>query len=602
MMLTRLESGWLEPFRGSVGLPAASGLRKLGRVVVLAGPNGSGKSRFLGALRLLLDQANEVVELAKNGTSARDLKATLLDPVADPQVITHRRQQIAGLSLLESLGTPRTINICNLTQPSKSELQDAAATNAGDHARCVSGCQELGLRGAYEFQHVYLDAIARQLELRNRKDSVAHGTTIEAAERFNETLHSFLGSRVVPVLNQAHLHDATLFERAFVQNELSSGQKVLIAWAVALHAQARLGECIVIVDEPENHLHPDACLRALEALRISAEGAGGQIWIATHSVPIIAWAGADALHSVESGIVSYAGDKVQGVVDSLSGGEERRESLRKFLANADHFGFYHFVGQCLAAPGVVGASNTDSQETAFARFVNALRTDDRKLRILDYGAGQGRLADSIARAGAKLTGISYFLYDPDPSFSVARTEAAKRLEDLGAESAVIDELGTVLVKHNRVDLVVLCNVLHEIPPAAWITLFKALDRVLVEDGQIAIIEDQEPSVGELPHDKGFVLLDANEVAQLFGGKETNVRNVSPGANVAKGRISIFCIDRKNLSEATPDTVKQALRDLEFRAKGRVDAFRANKHPEQRDGRRHALYMLLAYNAIRCLEG
>ena len=53
--------------------------------------------------------------------------------------------------------------------------------------------------------------------------------------------------------------------------------------------------------------------------------------------------------------------------------------------------------------------------------------------------------------------------------------------------------------------------------------------------------------------------------------------------------------------ATPATLNLALSDLAARAEGEVDNLRTKKHIEQRDGRRHALYMILAYNASRSMR-
>lgn len=604
-MLTRLDGKWLEPFRATVGLPPATSLRDLGPVVVLAGPNGSGKTRFFKALGQLLQQARLVRALANKGYTAARAEADW-ERGERPAEWTEaselpHRQQIAGLGLLEHYGKERRLNVCDLTQPENTLVKDAGATNAMDQVRCVSGCKEPGLTGAYEYQHVYLDAMARQLDLENRLDKGVHGENIERASRFNRILSLLLGTTVVPELTLACLPDAKVFSRTFDQSELSSGQKVLIAWAIALHAQADLRDSIVFIDEPENHLHPDACISALEALRKDVLGEGGQLWIATHSIQIIAWAGADALYSVEGGVVSYAGNKVKQVIDSLSGGEQQREHLRDFLASADHFGFFHFVGQCLTSPGVVDASDRDDQEKVFAQLVKSMCTPGETLRVLDYGAGKGRLADAIARESTNVPMLNYFLYDTDPTFAECRSEALRRLHELEATGAVLDELGSLRVKSSRVHLVVLCNVLHEIRSDAWLNLFASLKDVLLPEGRLVIIEDQEPGVGELPHEKGFLLLNKNELAQLFGDDAAHVEDKSPGKGVANGRISVLCIPREHLESATQETLSSALRSLHLRAINEVERLRKPGAAGQRDGRRHALYVLLAFNAYRALS-
>ena len=151
-------------------------------------------------------------------------------------------------------------------------------------------------------------------------------------------------------------------------------------------------------------------------------------------------------------------------------------------------------------------------------------------------------------------------------------------------------------------LVVLCNVLHEIPPTDWLNMFSALKDVLLPEGRFVIIEDQEPSVGELPHDKGFLLLNKDELTQLFGGNTAYVEDKSPGKGIANGRISVLCVPHKHLKRAKQKTLSLALKSLHARANGEVNKLRAAGATEQRDGRRHALYMLLAFNANRAMPG
>ena len=256
-------------------------------------------------------------------------------------------------------------------------------------------------------------------------------------------------------------------------------------------------------------------------------------------------------------------------------------------------------GQCLANPEVLAnETDTDPQARVFAELVESMKTRGR-CRVLDFGAGKGRLADAIARNGDKLTGLSYYLYDSDPQFQGDREAVARKLTELGVKARVVDKLGSLRVAGSQVDLVVLCNVLHEIPPEDWLRVLTSIREVLVDDGKLVIIEDQEPSVGELPHNRGFLLLSVDEVAQLFGGA-AYVEDRSPGKTVADGRVSVVCVARRHLRRANGNERSRALADLAARAKNEVDTLRS-AGGEQRDGRRHALFMVLAYNALRATE-
>jgi predicted ATPase len=82
--------------------------------------------------------------------------------------------------------------------------------------------------------------------------------------------------------------NATVFGKPLADSGLSDGQKVLIQFAVALHAQkGKLDNTVFIMDEPENHLHPSALVEFFDALGEVANNS--QFWIATHSVPLLAY-------------------------------------------------------------------------------------------------------------------------------------------------------------------------------------------------------------------------------------------------------------------------------------------------------------------------
>jgi predicted ATPase len=98
--------------------------------------------------------------------------------------------------------------------------------------------------------------------------------------------------------------NATVFGKPLTDSGLSDGQKVHIQFAVALHAQkGRLDNTVFIMVEPENHLHPSALIE-FEVANNS------QFWIATHSVPLLAYLAHKepmSIWYVEDGKVSNAG-------------------------------------------------------------------------------------------------------------------------------------------------------------------------------------------------------------------------------------------------------------------------------------------------------
>ena len=83
----------------------------------------------------------------------------------------------------------------------------------------------------------------------------------------------------------------TLNKREFNYLDLSAGEKTLFAYAMLFflldqNPQLNIRESIILVDEPELHLHPDAEIDLINGLR-TAVGEKGQLFIATHSLNIL---------------------------------------------------------------------------------------------------------------------------------------------------------------------------------------------------------------------------------------------------------------------------------------------------------------------------
>ena len=100
-------------------------------------------------------------------------------------------------------------------------------------------------------------------------------------------LKEIIGTLLGQEISTNHNQDATLFNKRIFEANLSDGQKILLQLAVAIHAQGgKLKEAIILLDEPENHLHPSAAIEVIG--KIIHEIPEGQIWISTHNISIIA--------------------------------------------------------------------------------------------------------------------------------------------------------------------------------------------------------------------------------------------------------------------------------------------------------------------------
>lgn len=124
---------------------------------------------------------------------------------------------------------------------------------------------------------------------------------------------------------------------------------------------------------------------------------------------------------------------------------------------------------------------------------------------------------------------------------------------------------------------------------------------LTPDGWLLVLEDQRMNVGELPHDKGFLVLDGVELQELFG-----VSDREPDAfrfTTVDDRLSLAQLSRTILPRCDGPRVQAALRLLAKRSLDHVRRLRrASPDPaDHRRGRAHAYYAMLHTNATLALE-
>lgn len=620
----------------SLGLvPLERPLERLGKMVVLAGPNGSGKSRTLQVMQHTLGHlrfgAGGIAQLSQQLEAHRSSLARFdTDLSIEPERREHLRsrhvQAIQGCenrirdlerALIEAeiVGEVSPERIATLTYEMEQQhvvaVQSLTPTAAADY---ISGNRTAGFVGAYRSMPAYFQRIARALWHAVDPQVKEHPSSIERASEassFNDILHALMNGRVEPSLNENQEIVAKFRGREFNYKELSSGEAVLVTWAIILHRQGKaLSNAIVVIDEPENHLHPDACIKALTTLRDQIlVGPHSQIWLATHSVQLIAFAGIDAICLVEGGRIEYAGNKVDAVIKSLLGGHDGREQLRAFLDGADALGFYKFAAECLLSPSVASKLG-DPQEAQLVTQVRSRIGGSEPLRLLDFGAGKGRLAAALREALANFqvpdgtVNLSYCAYNGAHSSDWEREECRARVAELGSTPGVraryVDHLGELqLEAAPKADIVVLCNVLHEVRVDRWLVMFNDISRVLSPLGSLIVMEDQTMRVGELPNAHGFVVLDAIELAALFGTTPGNGVRSLPSARA--GRLTQVEVSAEFIKNANVERLRQALEGVCKRASDEVELLRADSAYTFQMGQRHAYYSMLYMNAALALR-
>jgi ABC-type cobalamin/Fe3+-siderophores transport system ATPase subunit/SAM-dependent methyltransferase len=595
---------------GELGLGRIS-LHSLGDLVVLAGINGSGKSRLLKAVLDVLSAYPNPASIDLMRDDFEKTRRALEDPQLPPPVRQVLSEKVNSLE--RTLATPRYATIdgrwiengARPYAPVSTSLSDAAAMTIRDAATSAqlfgSG---FGLDRIASSCVPYIATVVRKYFLATHPTTVLDALAVAEAKREFDTL----SIEIRRVLGAELAWDSdmlpTLFGRPIACGGLSQGQIFLLQIVVALHAQgSRIRDRILILDEPERHLHPSVLLDVLESLR-RAEPA--QIWIATHSLPVIAWAPSDSVWLMASGEAKWAGRKPEEVLGALLGDEDRRRKLEMLMQLPAQLAANRYAAECLLEPRTVNTPTDDPQLRQIREQV--LGIPKRPIRVLDLGAGKGRLLAALREffpsAAEFQEMIDYFALDEsDADEAACRSVINFAYSGPTSPDRWYGRPDAALAKLDRksVDVVVLCNVLHEVPPNAWLEFLgpdSVVRALLRDEGHVLIVEDMQIPTGERAHRLGFLLLGEVHIRALFGLKERDGGVTS--ATDSGGRLSATLVSASLLGRVCSETRHAALRLLRDTARIEVRRIRGAEN-SYRNGQLYGLWTQLYVNAQEALS-
>jgi len=588
-------------------------IERLRKVVTLAGPNGSGKSRYLQLVQDICTLPFRAVTNRDDFRTHELAREAVLGSAFSPELGSNPPFRISTNEIpLGTTGQPPVL--VRLAYPEATvQINDGRRMSPQGLKEVVAATTTGGFESAFVGMHAYCTQIAQVMFFAEHPRMRELGTVTQQqhdAKLFNSILRVLLDGEISFTVEGTEIRPV-FRDRPLVTNELSTGERILFAWAISLHQQGpSFSRSIILIDEPESHLHHDACIRALTKLRDEVLGPEGQIWLATHSVPLLAWGGLDSVHFVKDGAIAFAGNKVTSVVESLLGGTEGRDRLMTFLSDADEIAFMEFAVQCVLPAGVADPKTGDEQETQFIETLSQRLSSHQSIRLLDFSAGKGRFGSALRErlttyADASLRPqVEYHAYNA-PQFTAPEVkEACKaRIAELKQPGSVDDyyweSLPKLQAKHGQTfKLIILCNVLHEIKPESWPTVFRDVGALLAPDGALLVMEDLFPPVGELPNERGYLLLDESGLGLLFGDPK-GVKVLPKREN----RLLAVEIPKPLVARVTPQTREAALRYIRDHAKEQVSRIRSavTTAPSHRVGREHAHYSMLFTNASLALE-
>ena len=569
-------------------------LNRLSNIVILTGQNGSGKTRILNKINEVVKRIDEVLKYKEHAQGQAPLSG--FDRELDKLLtyIKFDKKPVGNYfdSFLDFV--PTNLNLSGWKEFNYSQLND--------QAKQVS---EIG------FEKMHESVFAKIQVIKNSWIAASHPSlseiyadevktaALEDFEKLNSLLNSLLGTEI-----GVNIHNnPTLFGLSLEQSKLSNGQIVLLQLCMAIHSQRKnLSELILFLDEPENHIHPSALIEIID--RIIQSVPDGQIWIATHSVSLLAHFSLSNIFFVDKGKVKHAGKIPEKILLSLLGNGNELNRLKDFIDLPEYYALNSFAFECLFAPESICTDGNDNQILQINQIIQGLMKI-QEIKLLDYGAGKGRLLANIIDYKKELTEktnyIAYDFFDDDKEPCTTLIEQIYE----SSEGRYYNDISKLINEHqpNSFDLILMCNVLHEISPNEWIKLFKMdgiITSIIAPNGYILIVEDYFMNIGEKPHKDGFAVLDTREIMLLFCISEKEKSEVIIDSR-KDGRLKAHLIPKKFISRISHKSLLETLKSLQIRAKLEIEKIRKIKSPNYLDGKRHAFWIQQLANTVLILD-
>jgi len=493
--------------------------------------------------------------------------------------------------------------------PNKIELEDWSNQSKQQWTNKANQAKNLGITTIHQTTIPLIQQISERFFNTSHpyfdNNDPANATEKEVAFNEYQRLQGIIKSFLDTEISWNKDGFSTIFEQPIAQASLSAGQRILLQLCVAIFSQGgSLTDHVIFMDEPENHLHPSAVIDLLDTLR--EHNPSGQIWIATHSIPLLSHFEASALWFVESGIVKPSGKKPEVVLKSLLGNDESVQKLKDFISLPDELARTRFAFECLCPPQVVETDSNDPQSIQLNQQLKLIWDEKESLKLLDFGAGKGRMIANLVDydnvTSTTLDYHAYDLFDDDKDYCLSNISLSYDDPENRYHNSI--ELLRTKLGDNYFDVIVLSNVLHEIPHTEWCSIFEDMSKLLKEDGYLLLIEDCLIPTGELPHRNGFVVFNTLHLQKLFDIPVTETHFIHHDARFdsveQRGRLMAHLIPTQYLTNSSSDTIKTSLTELKNSAKTEIKKVRA-KEVSYSNGLAHSFWIQQLANTVLCLS-
>jgi ABC-type cobalamin/Fe3+-siderophores transport system ATPase subunit len=595
---------------------ASSGLSgitmsRLGRFVAIAGKNGAGKSRLLNIVESCLKAYSQKISqgniwMNQHSQFSQALKTEPGSPHAKNWASKIREIEdeilAAGQITCYDGQAPKALRFV----PKKLELADPLDQSQKQVERAHNQAKSAEIDSFGESSLSYVQHVQDLWWNTSHQAFVGSENEKESAKENYESLCSLIEKLLGANLTRLATGATAIFNKSLAEAGLSDGQKVILQLIAAIHAKrSSLDNTVFILDELENHLHPSVTIDILE--RLADVAPKSQIWIATHSIPLLAYiTSVDpmALWYMENGTISHAGRHPEKVLSSLLGEDDRIGQLSNFTGLPAQLAALNYAVESLLPPLTLTGGTGDPQVNQIAKVVSNKFGQSVPV-VLDFGAGKGRLLEGIVanRAdGCINVPIDYLALDNSTKDrQQCISVIAEHFTD--AEQRHFSTTDNFFERRDdkSVDVIVMCNVLHEIPPGDWIPLFSKttsfFQRALQDNGYLLVVEDQRIPVGEKAHEYGFLVMDTAQLKTLFSITKTDIDNdlfISDDYR-NDGRLKAHLISKQLLARLTSETRTKAIDQLQNVCLEQINKLRSQK-PSYTNGQLHGFWTQQFANA------
>jgi predicted ATPase len=519
---------------------------KIGELIVLAGQNGGGKSSILELLALGLAtrysyqyyQARQMADYSfaiKIGLTDAELTEIETDATADPAVAGFARQNRGywtQVNLPEALGG-RDPNLNERVHGLVSKKFQSFARQLGFFIRSdrAYAARTYDQRTIFNYRNReeprHLSSISYKATTEQYADmydflveqSYHHiyelGTHYkrqqqgQASTEPSDPLASYkaLLSKLFPGYSFVDVSRTTLALQVQLPSgdvipfqDMSSGEKEVF-FILAFFIRHNISNSVIVVDEPELHLHPELGRKFVRLMRTIMPG--NQIWIATHSAELIDEAGRERAFFVRRKLTNPA----EAEAVPATSEEDELQMLR------DLFGYSGYIGVSKKLVFMEGTSAGADRKT----FTNLFPEYADEIKIIPSGS-----SSNLQRINRAILALL--------SSNVARCEFYLiRDRDYMSEQAVAKQVASapnrlfVLQRHEienyLLDEEVIQVVLADIYQKTWskqqvrdelLTIAKANSATYLRDMTVAryaeLFQGEDCSIGN--HSSGFSIVDS----------------------------------------------------------------------------------------------